>query len=181
MRLSLTTPAATMAVGAALARLAAPTDALLLHGTYGAGKTCLARGFVRAYVNDPLLHVASPSYLIDLTYDDETGRRQPAATLHHIDLWRLPEGKVSGLVDLDNVFSTCVSLIEWPERLLESELPAARLDVHLSLLNDTSEWAEEQPREVLLVPQCAEWARRLDEAERSGELEAAAATSDTLS
>lgn len=35
----------------------------------GTGKTCFARGFVRARVGDPGLAVTSPSYLLDNTYD----------------------------------------------------------------------------------------------------------------
>ena len=35
----------------------------------GAGKTCFARGLIRAKVGDPSLLVTSPSYLLDNTYE----------------------------------------------------------------------------------------------------------------
>ena len=50
-----------------------------------------------------------------------------------MDLWRLPEGKVTQLVDLPAVFRDCVSLIEWPQRLGEAATPAERLEVHLAI------------------------------------------------
>lgn len=73
--LPLPTAGDTMALGAALAERARAGDTLLLHGGYGAGKTCLARGFIRRWLGDEdaSLHVASPSYLIDNTYPDEEG------------------------------------------------------------------------------------------------------------
>ncbi|CAN0422228.1 unnamed protein product, partial [Scytosiphon promiscuus] len=37
----------------------------------GAGKTCFARGFLRARLGDAGLAVTSPSYLLDNTYEVE--------------------------------------------------------------------------------------------------------------
>ena len=42
---------------------------LVLNRDLGTGKTCFARGFVRARVGDPDLPVTSPSYLLDNTYE----------------------------------------------------------------------------------------------------------------
>ena len=41
-------------------------DVILLTGAVGAGKTTFARGFIRSFVGDPDLTVASPSYLLHL-------------------------------------------------------------------------------------------------------------------
>eukprot|EP00752_Nemacystus_decipiens_P017511 g15696.t2 len=46
-------------------------DTVLLHGDLGTGKTCFARGFIRARVGNPCLAVTSPSYLLDNTYKVE--------------------------------------------------------------------------------------------------------------
>lgn len=44
-------------------------DVILLGGDIGAGKTCLARGFVRRKTGDDNLRVTSPTYLLSNTYD----------------------------------------------------------------------------------------------------------------
>mgnify|MGYP003878158663 CR=1 FL=1 len=38
----------------------------------GSGKSVLARGMIRALVGDPKLGVASPTFLLDITYPTET-------------------------------------------------------------------------------------------------------------
>ena len=58
----LPTSADTLALGARIAQLAQPGDQILLRGDYGAGKTCLTRGFVRAWLQSPDEPVTSPSY-----------------------------------------------------------------------------------------------------------------------
>lgn len=113
-------PAATQAIGAALARLARPGDVILLWGELGAGKTQLAKGFgaglgIATTVN-------SPTFILMAEYEG----RLP---LFHLDLYRLGEAAdawASGLVDERQ--ATGVTLVEWPDRLGGS-LPAGRLDV----------------------------------------------------
>ena len=172
----------TLALGAALAELSRPGDAILLDGDYGAGKTCLARGFVRRWYADPTEQVTSPSYLIDNVYDDPEGRAlQSGVVVHHMDLWRLPEGKIEQLVDLPKVFGECVSLIEWPERLGDALMPAEYLELRLEILGEeggSSEAApsedvkaeeeeeveeDEQPRIATLIARGDEWERRLEQ------------------
>ena len=179
--LALHGPEDTIALGAKLASLARQGDVVLLHGDYGAGKTCLARGFVRCWYSDPTEQVTSPSYLIDNVYDDPDGVAMlPGVTVHHMDLWRLPEGKINQLVDLPHVFEHCVSLIEWPERLTPELTPAAHLDLRLDILNEGDEAvapfdrsAEEritavddddaQPRLATLTARGEAWVERLEE------------------
>lgn len=116
---ALTVPLPTMAhtlmLGSSLATLVSAGDSLLLYGHYGAGKTALARGFLQrwfASAEGVTEGVTSPSYLIDNCYPDYTGDALlPGVTVHHLDLWRLPEGRIAQLVDLPKVFTECVSLI----------------------------------------------------------------------
>ena len=130
----------TLALGARLAEVAQAGDVVLLRGDYGSGKTCLARGFVVRWCGDPNELVTSPSYLIDNVYDDPDGTAlQPGVTVHHMDLWRLPEGKVQQLVDLDSVFKDSVSLIEWPDKLGASLMPTEYLEIDLSIIPEGSE------------------------------------------
>ena len=117
--------------------------------------------------------MTSPSYLIDNVYPDDEGRAlQPGVTVHHMDLWRLPEGKAAQLIDLERVFGDCVSLVEWPDRLGEA-LPAEHLAVYLAIMcqesNDRSavdatvelEELEDQPRVATLTAVGTSWESRL--------------------
>jgi tRNA threonylcarbamoyladenosine biosynthesis protein TsaE len=168
----------TQQLAARLAALCRAGDTLLLFGDYGSGKTCFAQGFIKAWLREPEgLYVTSPSYLIDNTYPDEDGSAlQPGVTVHHMDLWRLPQGKVGQLVDLPHIFSECVSLIEWPERLVDNEIPARAgvLELHLRLDESAAAEADDPvaaaeaveegrdlPRWVRLVPRGQEWEQRL--------------------
>jgi len=113
---------ATRALGALLARAAAPGDLVCLWGELGAGKTQLAKGFgaglgVTATIN-------SPTFVLMTEY---TGR----LPLFHVDLYRLagPEEAIEGGL-LDERQSTGVTVVEWPDRL-GTALPDARLDIYL--------------------------------------------------
>ncbi|KAG2422119.1 hypothetical protein HXX76_016266 [Chlamydomonas incerta] len=58
-----------------------PGSVIALSGQLGAGKSTLSRGFVRAFTRDPLLAVPSPTFLLCLSYSDDTAaeRREAAA------------------------------------------------------------------------------------------------------
>ncbi|GIL92769.1 hypothetical protein Vretifemale_20247 [Volvox reticuliferus] len=49
-----------------------PGTVIALSGHLGAGKSTISRGFVRAFVRDPLLEVPSPTFLLCLSYQDDT-------------------------------------------------------------------------------------------------------------
>ncbi len=123
-------PAATAALGAALAGLARPGDALLLSGPLGAGKTTLARAFLAAATGESDLVVPSPSYTLVQSYETRLG------TVHHFDLWRL-DGP-AGLAELgwEEALADIV-LLEWPERL-GPQRPAWALEISLAI---TGEWS----------------------------------------
>ncbi|WP_421994705.1 tRNA (adenosine(37)-N6)-threonylcarbamoyltransferase complex ATPase subunit type 1 TsaE [Roseococcus sp.] len=111
MELILPDLAATEALAARLAGLARPGDALLLEGPLGAGKSALARAFLRAAAGDPLLEVPSPTFTLVQTYDLPGGK-----SAHHFDLYRL--SGPSGLVELGwDEAREGIVLVEWPDRL----------------------------------------------------------------
>ncbi len=102
--------AATEALGARIAGLLRPGDAVLLEGELGAGKTALARAILRSLVGDPALEVPSPSYTLVQGYPSRVGLVQ------HFDLWRL-EGSGS-VVELGwEEARDGVVVVEWPDRL----------------------------------------------------------------
>jgi len=119
--------AATAALGAELAALAQPGDVICLSGDLGAGKTALARGFIRARLGD--VEVTSPTFTLVQIYgegDDE---------IWHVDLYRIEDESELRELGLDEAMETAICLIEWPGRL-GRELPADRLDVTLAFSGD---------------------------------------------
>ncbi len=99
--------AETEALGAELAAMLAPGDAVVISGEVGAGKTTLIRGACRALgVEVP---VTSPTFTIGQRYE---GGRLPVA---HLDLYRLEslEAEDPALLD-DYLGADGVAFIEWP-------------------------------------------------------------------
>ncbi|MER3462663.1 MAG: tRNA (adenosine(37)-N6)-threonylcarbamoyltransferase complex ATPase subunit type 1 TsaE [Armatimonadota bacterium] len=94
-------------IGATLAAEATPGLVLLLTGELGAGKTTLARGFVRAlgYAGE----VRSPTFNLVFLYDT-----QPPVC--HADLYRLNRAAEVEDIGLADYLSTHALLVEWPER-----------------------------------------------------------------
>jgi len=117
--------AATEAFAHRLAALARPGDAILLHGPLGAGKSALARAFLRAATDNPGLEVPSPSYTLVQTYQTRLG------PVHHLDLWRLAGEE--GVLELgwDELVQDIV-LVEWPERLGRLQ-PGGALDISIRI------------------------------------------------
>lgn len=115
--------AATMALGAELAALARPGDLICLSGDLGAGKTALARGFLRARLGQ--VEVTSPTFNLVQVYgggDDE---------IWHVDLYRIEDPSELRELGLEDALGEILCLIEWPDRL-GSDLPDDRLEVTLS-------------------------------------------------
>jgi tRNA threonylcarbamoyladenosine biosynthesis protein TsaE len=102
-------PAATEALGRALAPGAAAGRVVHLRGDLGAGKTTLARGLLRGLGHGG--RVKSPTYTLVEPYE--------LSSLHfyHFDFYRLKnkeEWEEAGFREYFNAQSLCV--VEWPER-----------------------------------------------------------------
>jgi len=184
LHIDLPTPSHTYALGVLLSQFADPGDAILLHATLGAGKTTLARGYIRGFVNDPRIPVTSPTYLLDNVYADDNGQGGvlPGVELHHMDLWRLEgeqRGRVTSFVDWPEILRNGVCLVEWPDRLPESFVPGCRLDIFLEIDEEKGKVDTISPRRGRLLGFGPKWKEALtdlleecefDEIDEEGEL-----------
>ena len=106
----------TMGWGRNLARLVQGGDIIGLIGELGAGKTCFVRGFAEGLEIGKDAWIRSPSF----TLINEYHARLP---IYHIDLYRIGERReFEGLNLRDYLYSDGVSLIEWFEKLPETEV-----------------------------------------------------------
>ena len=124
-RLPLATEAATLALGAALAKGAQPGRILFLSGELGAGKTTLVRGLLRALGWTG--RVKSPSYTLVELY------AVSRLNLYHFDFYRFKDREEwvsSGFREHFNAASLCI--VEWPERVA-GWLPPPDLQVTLEI------------------------------------------------
>ncbi|KAJ1456537.1 hypothetical protein M885DRAFT_517314 [Pelagophyceae sp. CCMP2097] len=128
--LDIDTPERMEALGGVFGAAAGRGDAVLLRGDLGAGKTCFARGFVRARTADARLRVTSPSYLLDNAYDTDDG-----LIVHHMDLYRLADDAALFMLNFPTVLQDCACVIEWPNKL-GVFMPAQRLDVEILAPDD---------------------------------------------
>ncbi len=121
--LDLPDEAATQALARRLAGVVRMGDVIALWGGLGAGKTALARAFIRAAGN-PDEEVPSPTFTLVQTYTLAAG------PCWHFDLYRLASPDEVWELGIEDALGQGIVLIEWPERL-GALLPADRLDIHL--------------------------------------------------
>lgn len=123
-------PPQTERVGQRLGELLRPGDLLLLVGTFGVGKTHLAKGVARGLGSDEL--VTSPSFVLVNEY-----RAADGMPIYHVDLYRIAEQGELATIGLEELWAgDGVCLIEWPERA-QALVPAEHLAVHLEHLSET--------------------------------------------
>lgn len=116
---------ATLTLAGRLARLAGRGDVVALWGGLGAGKTVLARGFIRTLFGGDE-EVPSPTFTLVQTYGDADG----GIPVFHFDLFRLNAPEEAIELGFEEAIASGITLIEWPEKL-GALLPADRLDVTL--------------------------------------------------
>ncbi len=118
-------PEETIALGRTLAPLLTPPKLVLLRGDLGAGKTTLVKGIAAAFQAAAEEDVTSPTFTLVHEY------RGPAASLYHIDLYRVDTPRQLETLGLDDLVSeNSILLIEWGEKFPRFE---RERDVEISL------------------------------------------------
>ena len=118
----------TEALGRRLATLARPGDVILLEGPIGAGKSCLARAFIRARLGREE-EVPSPTFTLVQVYEADE------VEIWHADLYRLTHPDEVWELGLDDAFASAICLVEWPDRL-GAHVPADALRIRLDAEGD---------------------------------------------
>jgi len=129
-------------------------DVLLLHGDLGAGKTTLSRGIIRNKLCDKAARVTSPTYLLDNMYQYDENKY-----IHHMDLYRLPSNSNLSILDIPNIYSKCLCIIEWSQRIDKIFFPLNYLDIKINIDSDT------ENRTITIVPSILnqdKWYDKLD-------------------
>jgi tRNA threonylcarbamoyladenosine biosynthesis protein TsaE len=112
----------TRAIAVALARELQPGAVVLLSGDLGAGKTAFVRGLAEGLGVNPD-EVTSPTFTLVHEY---LGGRLP---LVHVDLYRLERTDLAEVGLDDDLASTGVVAVEWPERLTRQIPEAIRIRI----------------------------------------------------
>lgn len=123
-RIALADESATVALARWLARFIVAGDFVALSGDLGAGKTALARAYLRALTGDEALEAPSPTFTLIQTYDG------PKFPVVHADFYRLRGAGELVQLGWDETLEGAVALVEWPERAA-SALPPDRLEIEL--------------------------------------------------
>ncbi len=119
-----------LAVAKTLGHLLRPGDWIALIGELGTGKTVFAQGLAEALgCREP---ARSPTFVLIQTYRPKSGGR---ATMHHVDLFRLPPGEIPCLAWEDLLSDDAVTVVEWAEKAM-ALWPPFCLPVHIDHLGE---------------------------------------------
>jgi tRNA threonylcarbamoyladenosine biosynthesis protein TsaE len=101
----------TISLGRRLATMLTPPKLVVLRGDLGAGKTTLVKGIAEGFHAASQDDVTSPTFTLVHEY------RGAAASLYHIDLYRVDTPRELETLGLDDLIShNSVLLIEWGEK-----------------------------------------------------------------
>ena len=158
LRIDLADEAASERLAAGLAMLAGTGDLIALEGDLGAGKTTLARSFIRTLADNPALEVPSPTFTLVQTYELD------GTAVAHMDFYRLEEPAEIDELGIDEALDAGTVIVEWPSRAADL-LPPGGLLIELS--------EKDGGRSAHLTSSNESWRARLDKLQHIDDLLAA--------
>jgi tRNA threonylcarbamoyladenosine biosynthesis protein TsaE len=121
----------TIDLGRELARDLIPPKFVMLSGDLGAGKTTLIKGIAEGFNAAEEQNVTSPTFTLIHEY------RGPAATVFHIDLYRIDTQRELDTLALDDLRADdAVILIEWGEKF-EQVKRDSEVKISIERVSDT--------------------------------------------
>jgi tRNA threonylcarbamoyladenosine biosynthesis protein TsaE len=104
-------PEETIAVGRELVSRLQPPKLVVLTGDLGAGKTTIIKGLAEGFKAESQENVTSPTFTLVHEY------RGPAATVYHIDLYRVDSQRQLETLGIDDLRDErSLILLEWGEK-----------------------------------------------------------------
>jgi tRNA A37 threonylcarbamoyladenosine biosynthesis protein TsaE len=100
-----------------------------------------SRAFIRACLRDPTAPVPSPTFLLQNIYPTTTELGPNSPAVHHFDLYRLDQPQDLQRLDLETSLPSCVSLIEWAERLdtTNGVVPEEYIALKITVLSESEQ------------------------------------------
>ncbi len=107
---------------------AKPGQCFALYGNLGFGKTTFTQYLIKI-LNPQIENIISPTFNIIQTYPSKI------AEIWHIDCYRLKSTDEFYELGIEEAFSNCVTIIEWPEEI-EDLLPSDTVKIQFSKIED---------------------------------------------
>src|SRR5438270_6086310 len=121
----------TIAVGIHLIERLQPPKLVVLTGDLGAGKTTIIKGIAEGFKAESQENVTSPTFTLIHEY------RGPAATVYHIDLYRVDSQRQLETLGIDDLRDErSLILLEWGEKF-ERFRNEADAEIRLQRLGET--------------------------------------------
>jgi tRNA threonylcarbamoyladenosine biosynthesis protein TsaE len=144
-------PEQTRRLGIRIGALVQPGDLICLSGDLGAGKTTFVQGLAKGWGSVDA--VTSPTFVLVNQY-----RRIDGRLLHHLDAYRIETALEAEDLDLDDLLSTGVLVVEWAERIAAA-LPQENLQIDLT-------WVADEQRNLIFTPNGNRYLKLLEDFRR---------------